>query len=96
MLNKRNDRACNIMEGGHDPGAQKLNRMHNSQGEFIVPVTSLRVGLTPESAVETLQWKDQVADNKRGENGQEMEEKKHGFIPGVLDTGTSWCVFFAI
>jgi len=85
------------MEGGLDPGAQKLNRMHTTeQGEFIVPVTSLRVGLTPESAVETLQWKDRVVDIKGGAKVKNMEEKKHDFIPGVLDTGTSWCVFFAI
>ena len=46
-------------------------------------VTSLRVGRTPESAVEMLSFKDAGAPNLT------PKEKKAQYIDAVLDTGTS-------
>lgn len=52
----------------------------------MVPVSSLRVGLSPNTAVETLVWTD---PNAAG-SGLAGEWGRGQFIPGVLDTGTSW------
>lgn len=79
--------SAELQLGGYDPEAILGGEMHEmmslSAGEFVVGVTSLRVGVTPESAVEVLNFKG-AADPK-----VDKKQKKTMLLPAVLDTGTS-------
>ena len=61
-----------------------------SSGEFVLGVSSIRLGTSPENAVEVLRFRDEddkAMDEAGGEDVVQAEDNKRNVIPAVLDTG---------
>eukprot|EP00286_Rhodomonas_abbreviata_P021981 CAMPEP_0181308922 /NCGR_PEP_ID=MMETSP1101-20121128/11737_1 /TAXON_ID=46948 /ORGANISM="Rhodomonas abbreviata, Strain Caron Lab Isolate" /LENGTH=505 /DNA_ID=CAMNT_0023415369 /DNA_START=6 /DNA_END=1520 /DNA_ORIENTATION=- len=81
-----------VQLGGYDPQSVVGGQMHLTKsltpGEFVIGVSSMRVGRSPEKAVEILRFK-QTKKTLGAKLAEEYEGDKKQVLPAVLDTGTS-------
>jgi len=87
--------SAELQLGGYDPESVVGGQMHMTKsltpGEFVIGVSSMRIGRSPDKAVEILRFKE-TKDTLGAKLAAEYEHKKPKVLPAVLDTGTSCLV----
>lgn len=89
--------SAELQLGGYDPQSVVGGQMHMTKsltpGEFVIGVSSMRIGRSPKRAVEILRFKGAEKKKSFGAKlAEEYEHKKPKILPAVLDTGTSCLV----